>query len=203
MMNQHDKIQEEPNGTTIVAIKTNDSVVIAADRKVTTHISTMKKDMNKILPVNENVLLGAAGNVGHLQQIHSEVTNKADKYKHQRGYNMTPKNVIHTVKNKFLDSFYFTKIAIVGYESNEPIIYCSEPTGSIIEFDPYLSFGSGSSFALGMLENSYSEDMNTEEVVELAEKAIRIAIERDNMSGNGIYIGIVNKDGYELKTVSL
>ncbi|MEM3114948.1 MAG: proteasome subunit beta, partial [Nitrososphaerota archaeon] len=78
-----------------------------------------------------------------------------------------------------------------------------DPLGSIIE-DDYAVVGSGAEIAIGVIETSYKPEMNTDELRELAAKAIRASIARDAASGNGIDILIITNDGVKaLETVTL
>ena len=67
--------------------------------------------------------------------------------------------------------------------------------GSLLEED-YASVGSGSTFAIGILETEWKENILTpEEGMNLAAKAVRSAIIRDMASGNGIDIVAILKGG--------
>ena len=67
--------------------------------------------------------------------------------------------------------------------------------GSISEIDDFVSTGSGSSLALGVLETLYSQNISIKEGVDLAKKAINAAIQRDMPTGNGIDIFVIDQDG--------
>ncbi|MCL4391288.1 proteasome subunit beta, partial [Candidatus Parvarchaeota archaeon] len=63
--------------------------------------------------------------------------------------------------------------------------------------DKFTVTGSGGVFALGVLEGDFRENMNEEEAVKLAYKAISSSIKRDVYTGEGIDIAIINKKGYK------
>ena len=73
------------------------------------------------------------------------------------------------------------------------------PDGAMMEITDYGTTGSGSLFALGVLETLYKKDMTIDQGVELVNKAINASIQRDIYSGNGITIVTVTKEG--VKTV--
>ena len=64
--------------------------------------------------------------------------------------------------------------------------------------DTFISTGSGSTFAYGVLEDRFHEDITVEEAKELALRAIKAATERDTYSGNGFLVAEVTKDGYKM-----
>jgi proteasome beta subunit len=58
------------------------------------------------------------------------------------------------------------------------------------------SSGSGSPVAYGVLEQLYSEGKPVDEVIPVALKALRSAMERDSATGNKISLVTVKKDGF-------
>ncbi|MDP3734590.1 MAG: proteasome subunit beta, partial [Nanoarchaeota archaeon] len=74
-------------------------------------------------------------------------------------------------------------------------LYDLFPDGSVTKIRDFISSGSGSVFAYGVLETQYNPEMTTNEGVKLAVKAVNTALNRDSASGNGIdVIVITNKE---------
>ena len=67
--------------------------------------------------------------------------------------------------------------------------------GSISLCENFISSGSGSVMAYGVLETLYKKDISIDEGIKLALKCINAAIQRDSASGNGIAIVAITKDG--------
>ena len=89
---------------------------------------------------------------------------------------------------------------IMGYDARGASIYYVDNTGLRLGGDLF-AVGSGSTFALGILDTVSREerwDMSKEEAVELGIKAIRHATFRDAFSGGyiGVYL-ITKKDGWK------
>jgi len=72
--------------------------------------------------------------------------------------------------------------------------------GSLIP-DKYAAVGSGTEIAVGVLEDGYKEGMSVEEAKPLMTRAIKSAISRDAMSGDGIDFLIITKDGVAEESV--
>ena len=66
--------------------------------------------------------------------------------------------------------------------------------GSVIP-DKYAVVGSGTEIAMGVLEEGYKEGLAMDEGRELVVRAIKSAISRDIMSGDGIDFLFIAKDG--------
>ena len=74
-------------------------------------------------------------------------------------------------------------------------LYDLFPDGSVTRIKDYVSSGSGSVFAYGVLESQYKENMTTDEGVALAVKCINASLQRDTYSGNGIDVLVVKDSG--------
>lgn len=81
-----------------------------------------------------------------------------------------------------------------GVDEEGPHIYSYDPLGGMMEED-YTVTGSGSQFALGVLEQGYTEGLTVEETRSLVNQGIRAAAERDTASGNGLTLAEVTSDG--------
>ena len=74
-------------------------------------------------------------------------------------------------------------------------LYDVYPDGSSKESDDYISSGSGSVMAYGVLETMYEKNITIKDAVKLAIKSLNAAIQRDSASGSGFDVIAVTKDG--------
>lgn len=192
-------IRSEPNGTTTVGIKTKNGVIVATDRKVSSFISTAKKDMNKIMTIHSKAVMTMAGVVGHAQKLSQKIKNKADLYEYRRNREMPIKSITYSLRNIFENDHYHVGPIVAGIDKTGGYIYSVEPSGSIINYDNYTSTGSGTNFAIGVLEQKYSENLTIDEGKSIALDAIKTAAERDNMTGDGFVIATITDNGTDLE----
>lgn len=81
---------------------------------------------------------------------------------------------------------------VAGWDSTGPHLYYIDDEGTRLKGNLF-SVGSGSTFAFGVLDNSYKFDMTETEAVELGKRAIYHATHRDAYSGgriNGLLLSI-------------
>ncbi len=78
----------------------------------------------------------------------------------------------------------------------KPRLFSLDALGSALD-EKVVSTGSGSPFAYGLLENMYSEGKTVEEMLPVAAKAIKSALERDAYSGNNINLVTITQSGYK------
>jgi proteasome beta subunit len=81
-----------------------------------------------------------------------------------------------------------------------PSLYVLDVLGSLIP-DKYTVVGSGTEVAIGVLEDGYRDDITVEEAKELVTRTIKSAISRDIMSGDGIDLLIITKEGTTEETI--
>ncbi len=93
--------------------------------------------------------------------------------------------------------------AVVGGidRDGQPKVFTLDSLGSVSE-DKYMAVGSGATTALGLLESQYRDDMSLAEAEELAVSALRVSMERDASTGDGIDVLTISVAG-EAKERSL
>jgi proteasome beta subunit len=87
-----------------------------------------------------------------------------------------------------------TQTIVAGLDEEGPSLYVLDVLGSVIP-DKYAVVGSGTEIAVGVLEEGYKEEMKLKEAKELVTRAIKSAISRDVMSGDGIDFLMITKEG--------
>jgi proteasome beta subunit len=71
-----------------------------------------------------------------------------------------------------------------------------DPVGSLIP-DKFITAGSGAPLAMGLIEAQYSDELDLEAGGELALNAIRSAVARDVVSGDGVDMLLIKAEGIE------
>jgi proteasome beta subunit len=66
--------------------------------------------------------------------------------------------------------------------------------GSVLP-DKYAAVGSGAQIATGVLEEGYKDNMSKEDAKALVLRAIKSAVSRDAMSGDGVDFLTITKEG--------
>jgi len=80
-----------------------------------------------------------------------------------------------------------------------PSIYVLDVLGSLLP-DKYAAVGSGAQIATGVLEEGYKENMPQKDAKELVLRAIKSAVSRDVMSGDGVDFLTITKEGIQEET---
>ena len=189
---------ETKTGTTTVGLKTQDGTVLATDMRASLGRMVASKDVQKVEEIHPTGALTIAGSVSAAQSLISSIRAEVRLYEARRGEDMSME-ALSTLLGNFLRSggFFIVQPILGGVDDDGPHIYSIDPAGSIIE-EEYTVTGSGSQYALGVLEQQYNEDLSIEEAKTVAARSIESAVERDLASGNGINVCVVTEDGVEI-----
>ncbi|MEZ5333943.1 MAG: archaeal proteasome endopeptidase complex subunit beta [Methanolobus sp.] len=186
-------------GTTTVGIVCKDGVVLATEQRATMGNFIASKTAKKVYQIDDLVAMTIAGSVGDAQQIVRIMNVESKLYKMRRKESMTIKGFTTLLSNMMNGQRYYpymVQLLVGGYDKNGPSVYSLDAMGGSIEETKAVATGSGSPMAYGVLEDRYSEDMSTEEGVELAARALHNAMKRDSASGENIDVVVITKDSY-------
>ncbi|MGB9577492.1 MAG: archaeal proteasome endopeptidase complex subunit beta [Candidatus Micrarchaeia archaeon] len=188
-------------GTTTVGIVFKDGVVVAADKRATMGNLVQSKTVNKIIPVSDRMAVTIAGGVGDAQSLSRVLKAELELYKYSRGAPASVQGAATLLANILQGSKYFpyyVGLILAGFDDS-PKLFDFDPFGGLLEHK-YVSTGSGSVTAYGVLDEYYKEGMTRDEAVKLAARAVNAAIKRDVFTGEGIDVVYITEK--EMKRLS-
>ena len=186
-------------GTTTLGMVCKDGVVIATETRATMGTLIAHKTTKKLYRIDEHLVLATAGLVGDLQVLARYLNAEANLYRLKRNIRMPVKSAATLMSNilnqrKFYP--YYVQLILGGYDDTGGYVYSLDAAGGAIP-DKYTAGGSGSPYVFGVLEDTYQDDITTNEGVDIAIRAITAATSRDSASGGKINIAVVSKDGFK------
>ncbi len=188
---------EKKTGTTTVGIKVKEGVVLAADTQASLDHMVETLNIKKILPITDRIAITTAGSVGDVQMLARLLEAEARYYQFSWGRTLTTRAMANLLSNLLNENKWFPYMVqiIIGGYVDEPELANLDPLGGLV-FDKYTATGSGSPFAIAILEDGYKEDMSIEEARELALRAVRTAGKRDVYTGERkVQVMTITKDG--------
>jgi len=191
-------------GATAVGIAYKDGVVLGAERRITLGSFVRSKSGRKVFKVTETVGAVCAGMVADMQNLVKEVGVYSKLKELESRKALKPNSVAKLMSTLMFQNRYAPLLTqvILGGVGEKPIVYVLDPLGSVIS-DQYATVGTGEETAIGVVEAGYNPNMTQKEARELLISAIKAAIARDAMSGNGIDILTVDKTGIKEEGVNL
>ncbi len=194
-------------GTTTVALKCKDGIILAADKRATAGNLIANKWVDKIFPIESNMALTTAGTVSDVQLLVKLVKAELRLKRLRTGKNVSVSEaanllagMVYSNIRKFSSIPGISHFLFVGADEAGFQMYDIYPDGSISEAEDYLASGSGSVFAMGVFETLFKSGMSVVEGQELALKGVNAALQRDSASGNGIDIVRITEAGVEKVT---
>ena len=189
-------------GTTTVGIVCKNGVVLAADMRATAGTMIVDKKAEKVQMISDDFAVTWAGTVSDAQLM-TRLAKAELKLKEVRtGKSPSTKEAANLLAglqysgirrpSMFLSIAHFL---LAGRDTQGVHLYDLFPDGSVTKISDYVSSGSGSVFAYGVLETNYDANLSVDQGIQLAIKAINTALQRDSASGNGITVVVVNAEG--------
>ena len=191
-------------GTTTLALKCVDGVILATDTRATMLPGFVAhKKVKKIYEVTRNIGMTMAGVPAEAVNLLDVLRANASIYQFQRKRDVSVKTIASLASVVLFSQRYYpyaVQIVIGGYDAEGYHLYSLDPFGSALE-DDMIATGSGSPVAYGVLESGYDSNITVKNGLALAAKAIRSAMKRDVYTGDAFDIAtITQKKGYmELK----
>lgn len=195
---------EVSTGTTIVAFKYKDGVVIAADSRTSSGVYVVNRVTDKLTKLTEKIYCLRSGSAADTQYAAEMVSYYLAISSTEEGKEPEVKTAASLFRN-FLYKYknYLTAAIIVaGYDDNEGASIYSLPLGGTMLQQEYAIGGSGSSYIYGFCDANYREGMDRDEAVEFAKKAVNLAIVRDGSSGGIVRVALITREGVERLTYS-
>ncbi|HIH34561.1 MAG TPA: proteasome subunit beta [Nanoarchaeota archaeon] len=202
MLNDELKGQLIKTGTTTIGIVCKDGIILAADKKATADYFVAHSKVDKIIPITKNIAVTTAGLVSDIQLIckltKAELKLKKIRTKNEptvkEAANLFSTILYHNIR-KFSPFLGVAAFIVGGVDDNGHWLYDTAPDGAALEYKDFVSTGSGSILAYGVLESEYTPDLTLKDGVKLALKAINSSVKRDIASGGGVDVITITKEG--------
>ena len=198
-------------GTTTVGIVCKDGIVLAADKRASAGYLIANNKTDKVHKLNNDSVITMAGLVSDAQLILKLSKAELRLKKIRNAKKPTMKETANMLANIFYQNIRkpsmvpgIVSFLLGGRDVHGYHLYDIGVDGSLSKMDEYVSTGSGSPIAYGVLETLYKKDLSVAEGVVMAKKAISSAIQRDMPTGDGIDIfTITEKGAHKIETQHL
>jgi len=198
-------------GSSILAIKYKDGVMIASDTLASYGSLARFADVKRVVPIGKFTLIGASGDFSDFQAILKILDELVTSDEIENDGSLLFPHSIHSYLNRVLygrrnkmDPLY-NEVIIGGFRDNKSFLGYADMRGVKYEADT-IATGYGSYIALPLLRQYWKSDMSYQEAKDLLDGCLRVLYYRDARSLNRIRLGTVTVDGpkvsdpYELST---
>ncbi len=191
------------DGATVIGVKAVDGVILASERRLSYNGFILSKSARKVYAITKHIGAAFAGLYADTQTLVKMLKAEAQYYKLELGRDI-PVRALAKVLSNILYSYkllpFYAESIVGGIDDKGPHIYILDPLGSLIE-DDYAVAGTGGPIAIGVIEAEYVKDINVKKTKEIVIKAMKAALKRDAVSGDGIDVLIITKEGCKLEQI--
>jgi proteasome beta subunit len=180
--------------TTTIGFIVGNVVVLATDTRATAGFFVAHRTAKKIHKISDYIAMTIAGRVADAQALVDLMRANVRHFEVTQGRRIQVR-ALATLLSTYMFYYRFfpyqTQLLVGGVDDSGPHLFNVDPLGGVTE-EKVISTGSGSPVALGVLEAEYREDLSIDEAVELAYKAVAVAIRRDIGSGDSIDVAYIS-----------
>ena len=184
-------------GATTLGVVCSDGVILASERRVSYGYLVVSRVGRKVFKITDRIGAACAGLVSDMQILVREVEAYANLFKLNAKRPIPVKSAAKLMSNLLFSRRLvplITQTLVGGIDEEGASLYALDILGSLIP-DKYAAVGSGAQIALGVLEEGYKENMPVEEAKGLVTRAVKSAVSRDIMSGDGVDFLIITSEG--------
>jgi proteasome beta subunit len=184
-------------GATTIGIVCKDGVVLASEKRVSYGFYISSKVGKKVFKLTEKIGAACAGLVSDMQVLARDVEANANLFGMDVGRKISVRAAAKLMSNILFNrrmAPLITQTIVAGLDDDGPSMYVLDVLGSVLP-DDYAVVGSGTEIAMAIIEDGYTKNMTVAEAKKLVTRAIKAAISRDTMSGDGIDFLIITKEG--------
>ena len=158
----------------------------------------MSKTAQKVFRIDRNLALTIAGWVGDAQAVVRYFSAEVALYRLRRNGLLTVDAAATLLANLLNGNRMFPYLAwliLGGVDAKGGHIYSVDAGGGSME-DRFVSVGSGSVFAYGVLDEAYSRDLTISDGIDVALRGLTAAMKRDSASGDGYVVHTITTKEY-------
>lgn len=184
-------------GATTLGVVCSDGVILASEKRISYGYLVVSRVGKKVFTITDRIGAACAGLVSDMQVLVRQVKAYAKLFKLDAKRPIPVKSAAKLMSNMLFNRRLvplITQTIVGGIDEEGPSLYSLDILGSLIP-DKYSVVGSGAQIAVGVLEEGYNENMTVEEAKGLVTRAVKSAVSRDIMSGDGVDFLIITSEG--------
>ena len=200
-MSPTQRLEMLKTGTTTIGLVFNEGVILATESQATAGFFVATKKAQKLFKINDYIGATIAGGVADCQYVVNQAQAISRLHTIEHDQQPSVEHMAHLVRNILFNgrSYFYAFMIVGGYSLTEKRgkLFPIDFIGLMADKEDFVSLGSGSTYALGVLEGNYKPNMTLDEGVALVRQALTASRNRDAGSGYGLQICAITKDGFK------
>jgi len=189
---------EVKHGTTTLGFRFQGGIIIAVDSRSTMGSYISSQSVKKVIEINPYLLGTMAGGAADCSFWERELGRQCRLYElrnKERISVASASKILANIVYGYKDYGLSMGTMIAGWDKTGPHLFYVDDDGTRLEGIRF-SVGSGSTFAYGVLDSGWRNDLTVEEACELGRRAIFHATHRDAYSGGIINVYHIHEKGW-------
>jgi len=206
------EVLDLPHGTTCIAMRYDEGVLIAGDRRATSGNLISYRTMQKVFPSDRHSAVAIAGAAGAAVEMVRLFQLQLEHYEKVEGKELSLDGKAAQLSQMLRQNLPAARAGMVvvplfaGYDLRTEVgrLFQFDISGGRYEELEYGSTGSGSLHAATALKLGYRRDQDRDTAVDLAIEALYVAADEDSATGGPDFIrnlfpivAVVTADGYQ------
>ncbi|XP_062414334.1 proteasome subunit beta type-8-like [Pungitius pungitius] len=186
------------HGTTTLAFKFKHGVIVAVDSRASAGRYLASNDVNKVIEINPYLLGTMSGSAADCQYWERLLAKECRLYRLRSNHRISVAAASKLLCNMMLGyrgMGLSMGSMICGWDKEGPGLYYVDDQGTRLSGRMF-STCCGSSYAYGVVDSGYREDMTVDEAYELGRRGIAHATHRDAYSGGAVNMYHMQQDGW-------
>ncbi|XP_048850208.1 proteasome subunit beta type-8 isoform X2 [Brienomyrus brachyistius] len=186
------------HGTTTLAFKFRHGVIVAVDSRASAGSYIASKEANKVIEINPYLLGTMSGSAADCQYWERLLAKECRLYKLRNKERISVSAASKLLSNMmcaYKGMGLSMGSMICGWDKKGPGLYYVDDDGTRMSGRMF-STGCGNSYAYGVVDSGYREDLTVEEAYELGRRGIAHATHRDAYSGGVVNLYHMQEDGW-------
>lgn len=185
---------------TILGIKGNDFVMVAADCTQAHSIIAMKEDENKIHQISDNLLIATIGESGDTIQFTEYISKNIALYKMRNGYDVSPKAASHFTRKNLAEYLrsrtpYHVNMFVAGYDVNDgPELHYIDYLANAKSVN-YAGQGYGGLFCASIFDRYFNPNLTQDQAYDVFKKCVVEIQKRLIVNLPNFKVAVVDKNG--------
>ncbi|KAG1679151.1 hypothetical protein FOA52_000506 [Chlamydomonas sp. UWO 241] len=182
-----------------MGIKGRDFVMVCADTCASHSIISIKKDEDKIVPIDDHKVFCLSGEAGDRVNFSEYVIANTKLYALRNGTKLSTKSVAHFTRGELATALrkgpYHCNLLLAGWdEATGPSLYWMDYLATLNKINTG-GTGYGSYFVLSMFDQLWRPDVTEAEALDMMLKGIAEVKQRLVVAPSAYVIKVIDKDG--------
>ncbi|XP_026193593.1 proteasome subunit beta type-3-B-like [Cyclospora cayetanensis] len=195
------RLQDEYNGSAVVAMAGHQCVGIAADRRLgINRFNTISNEFDKCFKMNQQCFVAFPGLATDVQTMHKELQFRCNLFALREDITTMPPSLISSLissmlyQRRFAPFFVSPVVAGLDPKTHAPFLSGFDCIGASCHAKDFIANGTAKEQLAGICEAMWRPNMGEEELMETLSQCLLAGVDRDCVSGWGGIVHVVTPE---------